>query len=78
MADAEQMKNAILEIFKRDDTSAPEALFVMSLLAARIIVGSSRNNGEIRNTATNYFHEITEAISVASGCTCDDCRRSMN
>lgn len=78
MSDAEKTKEAILEIFKRDDTTAPEALFVMSVLAARMIVNTSRNKNEIVVSATRYFNEITEAISAASGCTCDDCKRSMN
>jgi hypothetical protein len=78
MSDAEKTKEAILEIFRRDDTTAPEALFVMSVLAARIIVNTSKGKNEIVTNATNYFNEITDAISASSGCTCEKCRKAMN
>jgi hypothetical protein len=78
MSDVEKTKEAILEIFKRDDTSAPEALFLLSVMAARIIAGTCKSPRDVKQKAEKYFCDVIESIGFSAQCDCPDCRRHLN
>lgn len=79
MSDVDKTKEAIIEIFKRDDTTAPEALFMMSVLAARMIVSTCSSPSRVQQAANKYFNDVVEAIHVSQGdCGCPDCRKHLN
>jgi hypothetical protein len=78
MSDVDKTKEAIIEIFKRDETTAPEALFMMSALAARMIAGQCSSPEHVQDMLDNYISEIIEALDVTLRCNCEDCRKLLN
>ena len=78
MSDIDKTKEAIIEIFKRDETTAPEALFMMSALAARMISGQCSSPEHVQEMLNNYISEIIEALDVTLRCNCEDCRKLLN
>jgi len=79
VSDIDKTKEAILEIFKRDCTTAPEALFMMSVLSARMIVATCSSPRQTQIGVEKYFNDVVEAISATqAACGCPECRKHLN
>ena len=78
MSDVDKTKEAILEIFKRDDTTAPEALFLMSAMAARMIASQCSSPRQMQSMVDRYVSDIVDALDVTVRCECNDCRKALN
>jgi hypothetical protein len=78
LSDVDKTKEAILEIFKRDDTTAPEALFLMSAMAARMIASQCSSPRQMQKMIEDYVRDIVDAVDVTVRCECDDCRKALN
>ena len=79
MSDVDKTKEAILEIFRRDETTAPAALCMMSVMAARMIASSCNSTRHVQAMAEKYFGDVAEALAVTQGvCGCPNCCRHLN
>jgi len=78
LSDVEKTKEAIIDIFKRDETTAPEALFMMSAMAARMIASQCSSPRQMQRMVEEYVQDIIDALDFTLRCDCEDCRRLVN